>query len=130
MAMTIKKQLQLFLPHTASNNILQCEHCWKQISFIIIDIIIIKLSVQIPSSETSPIISSNDSIRIQHWNNLKNKLLTQLVANLSAYKLLYNALNDPGTIGFAWMNPAIYNNFFISSAYCEQRNINSTQTLA
>ena len=76
---------------------------------------LIESSVQIFSKKACPIIASNNSVWIYHWNNKCNKILSKLFGfSLITANIFEKSFANEWAVGLTWMNSSCqYQNFFI-----------------
>lgn len=95
-----------------------------------------KVSIHIKTTQSAPIVSNYDSIRIKHWNNFENDSLSQFTGfrRLWEYES-YKSMNKPTGVSFTWMKSP-YHQYGFLAFICfteisdrENRDLNTRKTL-
>ena len=93
---------------------------------------LVERPIQILTKKTSSIVSCYDSIRVQHWNNIK-MISSQNHLSIILYQAFYQALANMRGVRFPWMySRRNKNHFFIVTwlrkiCYLENGNRQPTQ---
>jgi|688.fasta_scaffold1084462_1 hypothetical protein len=73
-----------------------------------------KLSVQITTGQTCPVVANNHTIWIRHWNHFENNFLSQLLGfSALACNELDEPLHNKARIAFSWMHSCCHNYVFL-----------------
>lgn len=74
------------------------------------------LSIQINCWDWASVVPNNNAIRVKHWNNFKNKFISQFLGiRVVTDQELNDSLHNEAWIWFSWMNSSTYNN---SRSFC------------
>ena len=69
------------------------------------------LSVQIKAAERRSIVTDQNSVWVEHWNDLEHEIVSEVASNFFVRdQELQNSLNNKGGVTLSWMNPTRYDN--------------------